>query len=91
MRRVKKAGIDISMERMLKELDGIREVVNVYSTEGKKKKASSQVVLSKLSEVQMALAHILGLEIEKTDELGCSPVMSQTIDSEWEKAIILNN
>lgn len=53
-RRISKAGVRISMKRLLTELDGIREVVNVY-----KGKKCSETVLTKLSETQEALADIL--------------------------------
>ena len=57
-RRVERAGVKISMKHLLSELNGIREVVNVYE-EGKKK--HFEKVLSKMSEPQAALLGILGL------------------------------
>ena len=50
-RRVKKAGINLSMKRLFKELDGIREVVNVYPRKGRKKAApKQQAVLTQVSQ-----------------------------------------
>ena len=60
-RRVEKAGIKISMKRLLTELGGIREVVNVYQGNNNKKHAVT--VLSKLSETQETLTNILGLSL----------------------------
>ena len=63
-RRVEKAGIKISMKRLLIELGGIREVVNVYQGNEKNKK-HAETVLSKLSETQKTLATILGLSAQE--------------------------
>lgn len=67
MRHVEKAKVSISMRRLLTELSGIREVVNIYQCKGKKR---SETVLSKLSEIQDSLATILGLSLAENDELG---------------------
>ncbi len=63
-RRVRNAGVKISMKRMLSELEGIREIVNVYQGNEKKKKHTERV-LSKLSETQGALVAILGLSLKE--------------------------
>lgn len=63
-RRVEKAGVKISMKRLLTELGGIREVVNVYQGNVKHKK-HTETVLSKLSETQETLATILGLSLQE--------------------------
>jgi transposase len=69
-RRVRRAGLDISLRRLLSELDGIREVVNLYPKKGKTKHQPQQTVLTRLSSRQQRLIGILGLEREKHHELG---------------------
>jgi transposase len=69
-RRVRRAGLDISLRRLLSELDGIREVVNLYPKKGKTKHQPQQTVLTRLSSRQQRLIGILGLEREKHNELG---------------------
>ena len=61
-RRVEKAGIKISMKRLLMELGGIREVVNIYQRKNKK---HTETVFSKLSETQESLSAILELSLTK--------------------------
>ena len=63
-RRVENAGVKISMNRLLTELGGIREVVNVYSDQ-KNTKNRSETVLSKLSETQETLSGILGVTLKE--------------------------
>ena len=63
-RRVEKAGIKISMKRLLTELGGIREVINVYQGNEKDKK-HTETVFSKLSETQETLSGILGLSLQR--------------------------
>jgi transposase len=52
LRRVRRAGIDISMKRLLRELEDIREVINVYPRKQGRRAARQQTVLSKRSELQ---------------------------------------
>jgi len=61
---------DISLRRLLSELDGIREVVNLYPKKGKTKHQPQQTVLTRLSSKQQRLIGILGLERQKHHELG---------------------
>ena len=63
-KRVENAGVKISMKRLLTELDGIREVVNVYSDK-KNVKNRSETVLSKFSETQETLSGILGMSLKE--------------------------
>ncbi len=56
LRRVRKAGLNISMNRLVKELEGIKEVVNIY---GKGKKVRRQAVMTKMNEVQETLVSLL--------------------------------
>jgi transposase len=69
-RRVRRAGLKISLRRLLSELDGIREVINLYPKKGKTKHQPQQTVLTRLSPRQQRLVEILGLEREKHQELG---------------------
>ena len=64
------AGEKISLRRLLAELDGIREVVNLYPMKGKTKHQPQQTVLTRLSRRQQRLVEILGLEGKKHHELG---------------------
>jgi transposase len=69
-RRVRRAGLKISLRRLLSELDGIREVINLYPRRGKAKHQPQQTVLTRLSRRQQRLVELLGLEREKHQELG---------------------
>jgi len=70
LRRVHQAGIDISMARLLGELESIREVINVYPRKRGQKAARQQTVLTKTSEVQDRLMDLLGLARAENDSLG---------------------
>jgi transposase len=61
LRRIRRAGIDISMKRLLRELEGIREVINVYPRKRGQRVACQQTVLSKTNELQDRLLSILAL------------------------------
>ena len=65
-RRVRKAGIHISMKRMLAELSDIKEVIIMYPRKRQAKKERSQTVLSKTSEFQQSLLSVLEVEKEKS-------------------------
>ena len=65
-RRVRKAGLQLSMKRILQELDTIKEVVNIYPRKGRQKVERRQAVLSKLSDTQEQLMSILKLDDKKT-------------------------
>jgi transposase len=69
-RRVDRAGLKMSLRRLLSELDGIREVINVYPKKGKSRLQPQQTVLTRMSPRQQRLVEILGLEREKHQELG---------------------
>jgi len=62
-RRVRQAGIEISIGRLYRELDAVREVVNVYPAMRRRKERTS-TVLTKTSELQQRLLAILGLTRE---------------------------
>jgi transposase len=60
-RRVRQAGLQISLKRLLGELQDIHEIVNIYPARGKQKEGRRQTVLSKRNEVQERLLALLGL------------------------------
>lgn len=70
LRKVKKMGLQLSMKRVLHELDGIREVVNIYKKKRGKKNEPKQSVLSKTSDTQQKLMSILSLNTEENSVLG---------------------
>jgi len=70
LRRVRAAGLSMSVKRLHSELGGIREVVNIYPPQGRQKNRRSQVVLTKRSEIQQRLLSILGLPSEENTVLG---------------------
>jgi len=63
-------GLSISMKRMLTELNGIREVVNIFPKKRGQKMQRKQTVLTKTSELQQKLISILELEKELKAVLG---------------------
>jgi transposase len=69
-RRVRRAGVKISLRRLLSELDGIREVINLYPKHRKSTIQPRQSVLTRRSQVQQRLATILDLQGEKNHQLG---------------------
>lgn len=69
-RRVRQAGVKIPLKRLLSELEGIREVINLYPKQRKSISQPQQTVLTRLSDVQQRLVGILGLERGKNHELG---------------------
>ncbi len=69
-RRVSKEGLRLSMKRVLKELDAIREVVNIYPRKRRQKTQRKQAVLSKISDVQKQLMSILLIKQEENSILG---------------------
>jgi len=58
-RRLKRQGIDISMNRLTRELSNIKEVINIF--EVKRKKQKRQTVLSKTNELQDQIIKALEL------------------------------
>ena len=65
LRRVTFAGVKISLYRLLSELRGIREVINVYPRKSKQKQPRQQTTLSKTSQLQEQLISILQLKRQK--------------------------
>ncbi len=63
-RRVRQSGVRLSMKRFLSELDGMREVVNIYPRKKRQKRERKQAVLTKNSDVQQKLIRILMLKQE---------------------------
>ena len=70
LRRVKAAKINISMKRLLSELDHMRQVVNIYQKKRGQKTERRQAVLSKTSELQDKLIDILELKTDEKSLLG---------------------
>lgn len=70
LRRVRRAGLSLSMSRFLSELDTIREVINIYPKKRGKKATRQQTVLTKTSELQDRILAILGLSKEEIEDLG---------------------
>ncbi len=70
LRRVKQAGLRLSMKRVLSELQAIREVVNIYPRKRRQKKERRQTVLTKTSELQQSLMSILAIKKEENSVLG---------------------
>ena len=69
-RRVKAAGIPLSMSRLISELADIRQVINVYPKKRKQTAAHKQMVMSKTSELQNRLIDLLGLKEWENARLG---------------------
>lgn len=63
LRRLRGAGMKISMQRMLKELRDIRQVVNVHPAK-RRKRRRTQAVLSKTNEVQRRIMQVLELQVD---------------------------
>ena len=61
-RRARQAGLNISLPRVLSELDGIREVVNIFPRKGRRKTERCHTVLTKISELQQRLLSALEME-----------------------------
>ena len=69
-RRVKEAGIDISLKRLLAALEEIKEVILLYPRKRGAKTEPQHTVLSKTSELQQALLSILHVKPEEIVLLG---------------------
>jgi len=69
-RRVKAAGLSLSIKRLLSELDDMRQVVNIYPKKRRQKTQRRQAVLGKTSELQDRLIEILGLRDDESSVLG---------------------
>jgi len=65
LRRVRQAGVKLSLKRLLAELGGIREVINIYPRGRGKKAPAQQTVLSRRSKLQSRLTSILALEEDR--------------------------
>lgn len=70
LRRVHHAGVQISMTRLLSELDGIREVINIYPRKRRQKIERKQAAFTKTSELQQRILSILDLKKEANGFLG---------------------
>ena len=70
LRRIRGAGINVSMKRLLRELEDIREVINVYPRKRGQHAARQQTVLSKTNELQDRLLSLLALHRPEKHVLG---------------------
>ncbi len=70
LRRVRGAGLNLSMKRLLSQLDAIREVINIYPRKRRQKRQRKLAVLTKTSDLQQELMSILALKKEKNGILG---------------------
>ncbi|MFO7905706.1 MAG: hypothetical protein ACQESR_23780 [Planctomycetota bacterium] len=65
-RRVRQAGLKISLPRMLSELDGIREVVTIFPRQRRRKIERRHTVLTKTPDLQQRLLSTLEMEAKTT-------------------------
>jgi len=70
LRRTRRAGVDIPMKRLLRELEEIRDVINVYPKKRGQREPLQQTVLSKTSELQDRLLSILAISRPEQRVLG---------------------
>ena len=70
LRRTRQAGLQISQERLLDELDALREVINVYPRQRGQKTDRRQTVLTKMTELKQRLVEILELRRQESAVLG---------------------
>ncbi len=70
VRKIRQKGLRLSGKRVLRELNGIREIINIYPEKRRQKTERRQTVLSKISDVQRQLMSILMLDEEKNRFLG---------------------
>ena len=70
LRRVRDAGLDLSLKRVLGELNAVCEVVTIYPRQQHAKTERKQTTLTKTSEVQQQLLSILGLNKDECSVLG---------------------
>lgn len=66
-RRLRQAGVHLSLKRTLVELDAIRAVVNVYPPKRHQQTYRRQIVLTKTSKLQQQLMDILHLTPDQSD------------------------
>jgi transposase len=69
-RRIKAAKVNLSMCRLLSELDDLRQVINIYPKKRRQKVQRTQSVLTRTSELQENLIAILHLRKEENGVLG---------------------
>lgn len=70
VRRLRNAGLELSLKRALSELNSICEVVTVYPRKRRQRAGQKQTTLTKTSELQQQLLSILGLNREDVAVLG---------------------
>ena len=70
LRRTHQNGLHISLERLLNELDAVREVINIYPGHRGQKTDRRQTVMTKMTELQQRLVSILDLTTQENAILG---------------------
>lgn len=70
LRRVKAANMNLSMKRLLSELDAMHQVINIFPKKRRQKTQRRQAVLSRTSELQDKLIDVLGLKEDQDGLLG---------------------
>jgi transposase len=70
LRRVRAAQMQLSMKRLLSELDDMRQVINIFPKKRRQKTEQRQAVLSRTSELQDKLIDALGLREDQNVLLG---------------------
>jgi transposase len=69
-RRVPQAGVDIPLQRLLSQWDGIRAVINLDPKQRQSQQQPPPTILTRMSPTQQRLVEILGLERERHQEFG---------------------
>ncbi|TFH12570.1 MAG: hypothetical protein E4H02_12965 [Lentisphaerales bacterium] len=70
LRPVRAAQMQLSMKRLLSELDDMRQVINIFPKKRRQKTEQRQAVLSRTSELQDKLIDALGLREDQNVLLG---------------------
>ena len=70
LRRARAAQMQLSMKRLLSELDDMRQVINIFPKKRRQKTERRQAVLSRTSELQDKLIDALGLREDQNALLG---------------------
>ena len=70
LRRTRQQGLHISLDRLLNELDCVREDENIYPRRRGQKTDRRQAVLTRMTELQQRLVTIFGLKSQETAVLG---------------------
>ena len=64
MRRIHKGGLDISLKRVFKELEKIRQVINIFPKKKRQNQIQRQEVFTEIQEQQSKLLNLLEIKVE---------------------------